>query len=31
MRSRIEIVGSIVPVTPLPHRFLHLKGYDSMA
>lgn len=31
MRSRIEIMGSIVPATPLPHYLLHPEGHDPMA
>ena len=31
MRSRIKILGPVVPATPLPHRHLHLSGHEQMA
>ena len=31
MRSRIQVMGPIVPAPPLPHNPLHFQGYNQMA
>ena len=31
VRSRVQIMGSIVPATPLPHRPLYLEAHGQMA